>query len=496
MFSFQAGKDRAGKNRDAGPRSPPVRKTLTEIFGAERDELHRIINTGGDIVGYLNGRDSPICPLMGNDVRLGKFLGKGTYGEVFELVFVSRSANGGPDVAFSKRYAVKKAKPTVESIEVSRIEDFDTLVYMVNDYGLDVAVVEKYNRLPPGTWGPGKPVVAGLESGEIAFPLFLVSCVSDMAYKRIDQTDAETIVPPGSSVCEDSYSELVHSILSGDLYRSGRSINFIDTFAFSVCQAEKYSDRNRKYEFLTFMEQIDGTMRSMIVELAPYMKNIIVQIMFGVAVLQTLGIVHGDLKDDNIFIERVTENTVWDGLNVQDAKYFKYVLNGTPFYLPACPYIVKIGDWGLSCKYSKPMILNKTTMETGYDQYDGEGPWLPNWCAKAYDPLHILMSTKMLCARARIAGQQNPTLATNFESDFPRFLNMAFSVLTKGVNVSRLEIGNHNGIFTEQQRPKVSQLASTLSSVSAESFLSDIDVMRPYMKVPDDESMAIQLGEI
>ena len=51
--------------------------------------------------------------------------------------------------------------------------------------------------------------------------------------------------------------------------------------------------------------------------------------------------------------------------------------------------MAKIGDFGLSVKYSHPIVGDMESATGGYDQEDGYGPWIPNWYTENYDVLTI-----------------------------------------------------------------------------------------------------------
>ena len=92
----------------------------------------------------------------------------------------------------------------------------------------------------------------------------------------------------------------------------------------------------------------------------------------------------------NVFIEYINENNVvFDNQELKNANYFHYSIRGYNIYIPATDVLVKIGDFGLSVKYSYPVIGDKEVFESGYDQQDGDGPWIPNIFIPSYDSLYF-----------------------------------------------------------------------------------------------------------
>lgn len=407
---------------------------IVKLFFEDKEETLDVINSGGDLLKYLTGKNV-LCPLIGTEIKLNKVLGKGEGGIVFEISFSDSE---------KKKYAVKKSK----------IYNFDE---------------------------SSKPRL----------------------YKRLDNRE-EIVIPPGSSICEKEYSEYAISLLVGELVRNGTCINFMDVFAFSMCP----NPGGKSFSQYTFMEQIDSSVRKdmgCIMEdlygpggpsgpSNPYGKvgkglntkqrriltnSVLIQTLFALAVLdRTYQIVHGDLHDDNIFLVH-DPDFIWNGKRIGDYDYYRYKIDKTSIYLPGIPLIVKIGDLGLAVKYSAPMIGNITTMENGYYQYDGKGPWLPNFYTPAYDTTFIVS----------IFRNRNPS------NEFIKQITAWVFGLKTGYKANDINVAMEN-LMAATGRPKISELENKLKHVSSEAILLNKKLMKDYLIPPPKGSKVLTIGKI
>jgi len=117
-------------------------------------------------------------------------------------------------------------------------------------------------------------------------------------------------------------------------------------------------------------------------------NGLYIQLIFAIAMYQDkLKLSHNDLHASNMFIEFVTKKTIYNNQTLHDADWYHYHCKGYDLYFPAIPIIMKIGDYGLSVKYSEPIVGDKSVFEDGLDQNDGNGPWIPNTFMPSYDCL-------------------------------------------------------------------------------------------------------------
>lgn len=456
-----------------------------------------IINTGGLLLEKYRVRDIKatdlaserrVCPLIGDKLREIKLLGKGKYGEVYEIDFEGRG---------SKRYAMKKsALPTTwrkVGLKDQSIPYENLRAYFSGLSDLPLETIMKFNGIEAS---PSESINAPTLT--LIIPDFMsFACYDKNQYARFDG-NGDTIVSsvptsskdsvvvnssvPTSSkdsnssvVCASFYTEFLISLLVAEYYRNGTSINFIDTIAFGICPGSKIDEQTTKpvadTKQYTIMEFVDGTLLSTInqdseiVYGEKILNGMMVQIYHAIAVYQLNEIVHGDLHVENVFISKITDQTEWNGIKLKDVKFFCYRVAGVSLYVPNDGYIVKIGDWGLSCKYSDPKILNIDVMANGYAQKGG-GPLVPNFYSAAYDPLFI----------------------TNLVSHFHpnSFVN---SILAWMFKTTDLKEGRRKVYDTS--RPDMYALTEHLSHVSAAAILTNATLMGRFMEAPDMDVVTI-----
>ena len=196
------------------------------------------------------------------------------------------------------------------------------------------------------------------------------------------------------------------------------SVNFIDTYVYKDCTEDKVP----KSQFI-FMEKIDKTFHDVlykdffkkirqlneqfgdlmeqynkspsddvnkkITEKAQKLENyyrkfdvLIIQILHALWCLHSAGINHNDCKSDNIFCVKKENYVTQTKKKLTDYEYVEYDFSsgggsGKKIYIPVddIEYVVKVGDFGLSQKFSPPAIL------TSYiDQ-----PWQLDFLCPFYD---------------------------------------------------------------------------------------------------------------
>lgn len=307
--------------------------------------------------------------------------------------------------------------------------------------------------------GPGKRYVV-----KTAYSRTIPVCVeAEQNYKRMDGLGI-TEIPAGSFICDEAVSEFLISLLIGDL--SNKSLNFINTYYFGTCREKQY----------TFMDKIDTTLYNL-ANVESYiqqrhLESIYIQIVHAVALYQdTYRIVHGDLKMDNIFIENVSSN--YRSKELENTNYFSYKIKEKQIYIPSCPWIVKIGDWGLSVKYFPRFIGSKKTL-TGL--FDEETPVIPNFYSKAYDVAYITILMYLRFPHCELIKEC-----------------LAWILQCQPKDVNRKEISKCYNIESAYYfRPKVEELErGTLSHVTPLSILSEPLSMRKFYEKPRDSKVPI-----
>lgn len=427
-----------------------------------RDEVLKVVNSSESIVEYLTTQSSE-CPLMGKEIEYVKILGKGaanapawsiksTYFGKKEYVAKVFSPNISQEEVSKKmtlgEAAIKASNDPVVQQQIIKINGGDPNK-LFRKYDMINAPLLKYSTFDatqfPEFKGlllkdaatklskkyniPAKTIIdanggnPNIEVNRKVFiPLFADMCMTenDMLCKRFDG-NGEYIIPKGSYLCEQElYSEYVIGILCGELYRKMDCINFIDIFGFTTCNEVDPVD-TRQY---IFMDKIDGSIRKLFKSRPDMLLRTVFKSTSGkkykaidFIYIQTLAAIasyqnkyelsHNDLHDDNIFYEATDDEITYNGVKLIDVDYLTYIFKKTnqTITLPTFGIIVKIGDYGMSVKYSKPILGNKTVLLSGYDQGDGDGAWMPNWFSKSYDALYmtfcINFMTKGKCRLAK-----------------------------------------------------------------------------------------------
>jgi len=95
--------------------------------------------------------------------------------------------------------------------------------------------------------------------------------------------------------------------------------------------------------------------------------GIFVSMFHSLHLMQKYKIIHNDLHTKNIFIELITDTTMYNEKRLIDYDYFEYKYDNKSLYIPRPSYITRIGDFGYSCKFSSPKILNKDIVNYEFD---------------------------------------------------------------------------------------------------------------------------------
>ncbi len=378
--------------------SPPP-QIMHFKFGG-REETLKVIAHSGNLVAYLSSQSAG-CPIKKNtDIQFIKIIGKGVANAPAWLIKIKGMGN--------KEYVAKVFTPLVETIIVPPQFNNRSLLTLAMVFERKTGISKDLMVALNGGNAKHK-----LISGQIIYVSSDVDCKLDKeeVYERFDG-NGKMIVPANSYLCQNElYSEYPIGVLCGYIYRGliienkskteakkVRCINFIDVFGFTTC------NQPEKMKQYIFMERITGSIDKATHLFAPTLPNsnmynsmdiMIIQLLFALCCMQqSYQIQHNDLHPGNMFFERITDETIYHGQKLSNADYLQYTLFDKEFYLPNIGYLMKIGDFGLSVKYKKPIIGNKETFMTGYNQDRPgqtrilEGPWIPNWYSKVYDMIY------------------------------------------------------------------------------------------------------------
>lgn len=436
----------------------------------KRDVL-KIIDRGESIVKYL-GNESPLCSAI--DSKSAAKLGSGIAGEVFLF-----KLKGIKD----KVYAVKKTKSYIDSGQLKSVpHDNYTLgelaLSISKEYNLEYDTIIKVNGSNPNRI---------MKKGGLYHIPRLEPCKTekDQAFRKSDGMGM-IYIPKNSYLCSTNlfggtYAEYVIGVIAGNIYRKGTSINFLDVFAFATCfQGPKSKGLGlpKAYQYI-FMEVIDSTLPKVLemkgIDIDYTISALLVQILHALDCLQKYEIVHGDLHRENIFIEDVKDTTKFNGKYLQDKEWYKYTIDDTELYTKATPILAKIGDFGLSVKWSSPIVGEKNIIEKGGMEVGFVKPPNPNWYAPNYDTLTILY---------------------DFYQGFPNneFIKNIYK-WALGIELYKPDkkIQKYQDIyFSDIRRPNVDVL-KYLQRVTPRNILTNEKLMSKFMKKPDSDSV-ITLG--
>jgi serine/threonine protein kinase len=346
---------RASENKT----KPLIDQIFIEYKGVK--EILDVYSASGNIVKHVLNNNA-LCNLVNkkDSVKFRK-LGQGAYGTVYSITFPGME---------NQKYVVK----TYKSIEPLST-DLDCQISKANQNDFTI-------------FGTTKTLLTKKSKSYVA--------LNGRKYP---------INVPKSYLCgQEKYSEYIIGVLVGQLYRNGMRkavgpfcINFLDVFDFTTC----YKPKEKQY---IFMQQIDTTLDKLVMSSwsLDAQTFIFMQILLSIYVYQSMNISHNDLKPDNIFMQKITGDTMYNGQHLLNADYLEYKLpNGDSFYLSVPDdnaYIVKIGDWGQSIKYGmkhEPTVGNFSVFYGEFNGYTqnmfGEAyANTPNWFAPAYDLVTFL----------------------------------------------------------------------------------------------------------
>ena len=482
-------------------------KTMNTSFEFQgRDETIKIIDTGGNLVEYLTTQSAE-CPLFEADsIKLVKKLGEGQAGAPAWLINVPGAGR--------REYVAK--------IFTDKLEKIDIAITPGNTVTLDQVAkkIQENYGIPYNT-----TIYLNGGNSELAYKnkskLYIMGnakiCKTTKSedIKRFDDPNHFNTIPAGSYVCVERFSEYVVGIICGNIFRKGMSAHFIDMFGFATCdqpvENEKdKSGKNIEGKFMknvkeyVFMDKIDSTIKKLMENENGRNTNspifgkinfngkkyteldiLCIQTLSAISAMQQYGIVHGDLHLDNVFLEIVDKKTEYGNNFLLAADLWEYTIFGDTIVIPKTTWIVKIGDFGLSVKYSLPIVGNEITLRSGYWQTDAtgnldkNGPWLPNWFTTAYDVLYFLVNVY-------VAGG-----GTSFvQSLLKRALG-----LSEKANNKELEAEIDVAFNKSNMRPRMTELNNYRSSANPRSILLS-DIMEDFQGVPAKNVTSIELANI
>ena len=182
---------------------------------------------------------------------------------------------------------------------------------------------------------------------------------------------------PGDYVCDESIIEPVISAFASFFVSRELCPHFVHVLSIAHCEGGE--------ETYTFMEIIDSDLIESIIEGSGITDPIIFQVMVALQFLQTpWKICHQDLSLRNVFMKK-SDHIAWKGINMGSAEWWRYNIDGEDYYIPRQEYVVKLGDWGFSTKYSYPIVVRKDVIDGEYNDYN-----IPTEFSSVYDMLFFL----------------------------------------------------------------------------------------------------------
>lgn len=347
--------------------------SVVNVLYDNAEKTLQIYDTGASILELVTKNSKCICPLIENGIiTMNKQLGRGLSGTVYSITIDGDT----------RLYALKETKVPILAVPVSHLSGKDKITVLrklSKSMNVDFEVLENLNISVPDT----------IEKDTIiSVPASSTFCSPFESYTIASNLDKSPMTfPKGTYLCEESMTEYLISLILGEVRRREESIFFIDTFAFAACRKQNTTN----YAYFTFMEQVDGTLTELFrqtnldnieVEHLNNVNAVIVHILIAVAQMQKLGIQHNDLHLENVFYQKITDDTMYKNQRLINYDYFAITFDDLTVYTTNPGYIIKIGDFGLSLKFSEPMVLNKKVMYR--DNLH------PNFRYDMHDPLMVL----------------------------------------------------------------------------------------------------------
>ena len=200
-----------------------------------------------------------------------------------------------------------------------------------------------------------------------------------------------------------------------------RNVNLLSAVSFASCY------KNDKA--LIFMNEIDDILKSVITKKSNvinslYIDNIIIQLLCGIDAYKSRYLInHNDLHLGNIFIQYINNSPLKNIHNVAigECHYGMYRIQNDDNYVciplhdmykiydKSTLFVLKIADWGLSCKYnvnnygdttkkntSTPQILIREVMEGEFfyegDEEEDDYFYMPTEFSPTFDMIHALFA--------------------------------------------------------------------------------------------------------
>ena len=412
----------------------------------EQSHTFDVVNMQDQILKYLLN-DIKTCPLRDFDINIIKEIGSGMFGVVY-LVNID-----------GKEYVMKEKSSEIPKYRITSEISGNDAEYYYNFFVNNMGIGEGVGRFL--MFKALNPNLKGREGELVLFQnVRLCSMENDLIVERTDDVGTVTI-PKDSYLCEEEqHSEYYLMLIVSTLYNDGVSIHFINIYSFAACV-----DSDRLNEYI-IMDKLDLSVKDLdLNNLEDFVvDSIFVQILQAIAAMETLEIVHNDMNPGNIMLEKIHPDSEYLGQSLDGVKYFHYRVYGKNIYIPATKYVVKIIDYGLSIKWSSPIVGNKNVI-TG-DIYEGwlPPPTMPNWNNTVIDVYRV----------SKFFFREAPRNA---------FVKKISSwVLGMDLDSTRESIQNTYELTSFSDNPLPEFVSSSFNHVSATNILLNKKLIFPYIK--------------
>lgn len=491
--------------------------TARIVLGS-KDDVFRLIDRGDELVKYFTDSNAVSnCDAIFNNMKSSTFIAKGVQGSVSTI-----SLGNTMD---KREYVVKKAASPSVMVESHRAKDLLMKLRLTGR----VTFEQVGKRLPEDLLG-GMSIDAFYEVNNatkatvvvLHEPLYTIRLRK--SYRGVCKTskpltaekfwvsDGVSILMPssitsprnfgnfvypiGSYLCSsETYTEYIIGLLCARLFETGKCINFIDVYGFSMCSPSLVGGESKGIYDYTFMERIHGSIRKNLKNVKMFnssprdtedlVDGVIIQTYFAVSAMQRIhGIQHNDLHNDNVMFQDLSKvaDAKFGGKDVKSADYFSYDIDGTKVYFRNCGVIVKLADFGYAMKYSQPIVGPEVVAF-------GDMRQMPAWRDDYYDMMFSLGD--MYNSFRGMSDLVNALFLASYD---PYVIGERLSEMTPKEIFSAAEGASKtlDAVYEqEHQRPSFTGL-----KYHPWEYLTNPSIMKTHLKHPGKDKKIVSLGSL
>jgi hypothetical protein len=337
------------------------------------DEVVHLVNTGGALNYMLTG-DTSGCALIGSEITLDyPPIAEGSVGQIFNIKFENGNAS---------KFVVKVVydSGTMETFMIEKGQyPLQEVTNYISTFSLEFTpqFILTFNNIPSSLYN--EPAKESLilrippQFGGTVYP-----CKIEQNVNYLNQLWAEESLKIGDYVCNSSVIEKAISSFVSTLIEKQLCPHYVQHIAFAHCDVAKS---------YIFMEKLEGDVQLKDNKL--FIKAMIFQVLITLTFIHEIwNLGHQDLHLGNVFVAKASDIS-WRGKPLDQVDWWRYKIGDTFYYIPKQKYIIKLGDWGYSGKYTHPkLLINDLVM----DKYKSK---IPNFYCPIYDILTFLVSVLM-----------------------------------------------------------------------------------------------------